>query len=157
LGALAENLNDVRRRLRKAARVEVARAVGDALRDFALTVICGPSRYGIPRYVETSTWNDPWDDDSHDAWTATSSFREPEESTGQGSVTGGLSIQAAIILSVGAARWGYLRTRHVVIAVLIGAAVAIVVLAGGPTVDAFVAAWMPAQDLLNHHGRNFPT
>jgi hypothetical protein len=156
LGALADNLNEVRRRLRNAARVEVARAVGEALRDFALTLICGPTRYGIPRYFERSRWHDPWGEDNRDAWASDDSFEEADESAERIAPTGTPSIHAALVLSLGAARWGYLRTRQVIIAIAIGAAVAITVFAGGPTVEAFLAAWGPAQDLLSSHGHTLP-
>jgi hypothetical protein len=49
LGELAEALQELRRRMRHTARVEVARALGEALRELTLAMICGPARYGAPR------------------------------------------------------------------------------------------------------------
>jgi hypothetical protein len=57
---LAETLQALRRRLRQTARLEVARAVGEALRQLTHSLICGPERYGTPVRAVPSPWDDPW-------------------------------------------------------------------------------------------------
>jgi hypothetical protein len=148
LGDLAETLRDLRRRLRQAARLEVARAVGDALREFTLDVISGGTRNAMPRHRETSNWDDPWRDPNHDPWDADDQFLDEDASEKESDNVGGTPLHAAIVLSLGAARWGYRRTGQMVVAVLIGAAVAIVILLRGPTAEAFLAAWAPAHELM---------
>jgi len=148
VGDLAETLRELRRRLRQAARLEVARAVGDALREFTLNMISGATGYALPHHRETSAWDDPWRDPNDDPWYSGDRFSDDNTREDGSSTVGTAPLHAAIVLSLGAARWGYRRTRQMVVAVLIGTAVAIVVLLRGPTVEAFLAAWAPAHELL---------
>lgn len=154
LGDLAETLNDLRRRLRHAARVEVARAVGEALREAALTLFCGSSAYVTPRAAADSIWDDPWRDPGEDPWHANVEFGDEPEMMPTGSEARARSLQAAIVLGGSAARWVFYRTRRVLIAVLIGATVGILVIMGGPTIEACLAVWCPAHDLLRYSSPN---
>jgi hypothetical protein len=147
LGELAETLSDLRRRLRHAARVEVARAVGEALREFAVNTISGSSHYTRPRYSDE--WDDPWRESRNDAWGGGADVREYDEEPETRSAESTRPLQAALAMGLGAGRWVFLRTRQWLIAVLIGTAVAVIVITGGPAVEAFLAAWQPAHELLH--------
>src|SRR5579871_3077272 len=145
---LAATLNDLRRRVRQAAREEVARAVGEALRQVALSMIGGSSR-SLPRRSAYSSWDDPWQDAVEDSWTAGTSF--PEQTTiGDRSVAEESPLHPAVVAGLFAVRWGYARTRQPLSAVAIGLGVGFVALAGGPTMQALVAAWSAANDLLHY-------
>ena len=76
---LAETLRDLRRRLRQAARLEVARAVGEALREASLALICGPARYRTTQRAAPSAWDDPWQEPGDDPWQSRDPFPEPDD------------------------------------------------------------------------------
>jgi hypothetical protein len=150
---LAETLHDLRRRFRQAARIEVARAVGEALREVALAMICGPVRFPAPARSADSAWDDPWQDASADPWPApVGAAREVEADDRHRESPPPLP--PALVAALGAARWGFVRTHQVGPAILIGLLVGVAVRAGGPTVKAVVEAWSVADDLLNYTGSN---
>jgi hypothetical protein len=51
-----------------------------------------------------------------------------------------------------AARWGFVRTRQLGPALLIGLFIALAAYAGGPTVKALLESWSAALDLLSYPG-----
>jgi hypothetical protein len=148
LAELAATLNDLRRRFRRAAREEVARAVGEALRQAALTIIGGPV-LPPPRRPEYSDWGDPWQDPVEDPWDAGASSR-PGASVGGRGVAETSPLHPAVVAGLWAARWGFARTRRPLPALAVGLAVALIGLAGGPTAQALLAAWSAANELLHY-------
>jgi hypothetical protein len=153
LGDLAESLLELRRRFRRAARLEVARAVGETLQELALTAIGGYGRSASPRAQSTSNWGDPWQDDlAESAWESNAAFSKSFEDEAPARDIKAPPLRAALVLGLGAARWGYCRTRQPVVAIFVGAVVVLVVLVGGPAVEAFADAWATATDLVG-----FPT
>jgi hypothetical protein len=150
LAELALALDDLRRRFRRSARAEVARAVGDALREVAAALICGPEAPPARR-GEYPTWDDPWQggiDPGGEDWRVdapTAPARPP--------IAGGpepaRTYQAAVVVGLGVARWGLSRTGQVGPAVTVGVLAALAALAGAPTVEALLGAWSAASELLN--------
>jgi hypothetical protein len=59
-------------------------------------------------------------------------------------------LPAALVAGLGAARWGYLRTRQPALAVLIGLLAALTAHAGGPTLKALLRSWSTANELLSY-------
>lgn len=148
LGDLAESLRELRGRFRQAARLEVARTVGETLQELALTAIGGGRRAAPSRVQGRSSWGDPWQEDlADDVWhtDGATDGLETEAPDGANSVP---PLRAALVFGVGAARWGYCRTRNPVVAILVGAVVVVIVLVGGPTVEALAEAWTTATDLV---------
>jgi hypothetical protein len=147
LADLAATLNDLRHRLRQAARLEVARAVGEALREVALAIICGPHRYSTPSQATYSPWDDPWQEDDQDSWDPEAPI--PEYVTPRNrSAAWSLPLQSAVVLGLGAARWGFARSGHLLHAALIGVALGVAAYVGGPTINALLGAWSAAHDLM---------
>ena len=147
LGELAETLHNLRRRLRQSARVEVARAVGEALREFARAMICGPVRYPANQRTDCAVWDqDPWQDDA---------YREPcadELADDEEAASDPLLLPPALVVGLAAARWAFSRSRQIGPALLFGLVVALVAGAGGPTVKALVETWSTAAELLHQPG-----
>jgi hypothetical protein len=132
LADLAATLNDLRHRLRQAARLEVARAVGEALREVALAMICEPHRYSARLQSTYSRWGDPWQEDDQDSWYPDAPI--PEYVTPRNrSAAWSLPLQSAVVLGLGAARLGFVCTGHLLHAALIGVALGVVAYVGGPT------------------------
>jgi hypothetical protein len=149
LADLAATLNDLRHRLRQAARLEVARAVGEALREVALAVICGPRRFSSRPQSTYSPWDDPWQESDQDSWDPESPI--PEYVTPRNrNAAWSLPLQSAVVLGLGAARWGFVRTGQLVQAALIGVALGVVAYVGGPTIGALLGAWSAAHDLMSY-------
>jgi hypothetical protein len=147
LAELAEVLHELRRRLRQTARVEVARAIGEALRELTLVVICGPGRFG-PTRDPYSSWDDPWQDAAADGWHAQGPYPE-DVALGDSEPSSKLTVPAALVAGLGAARWGYVRTRQPALALLIGVAAACAAHAGGPTMQALLDSWSTANEILS--------
>lgn len=143
---LAENLTDLRRRFRRAARVEVAQAVGEALRELAQTLICGPARFPRTKAPYACAWKDPWQETALDPWHADGT--PPDEFEPEETPRAASRWHAAVVVGLGAARWGFVRTRQFPPAVLIGLTVALAAYAGGPTLEALLDAWTTVTDLL---------
>ncbi|HZY89073.1 MAG TPA: hypothetical protein VFE78_29895 [Gemmataceae bacterium] len=150
LGELALALDDLRRRFRRSARAEVARAVGDALREVAAALICGPEAPPAHR-EEYPPWDDPWqggigpggEDWRVDAQTA------PAVPPTVGGPEPARTYQAAVVVGLAVARWGLSRTGRVGPAVVVGVLAALAALAGAPAVEALLGAWSAASELLN--------
>jgi hypothetical protein len=142
LGDLALTLGDLQRQFRQAARIEVARAVGDALRQFAVATICGPA--ARPRR-SVSDWDDALEQPSQ-AWTEDRVEADPSVSTDSASKIA--RIHAAVLLGIGGARWTFLRTRHPALAAAAGLLLVLLVLAGGRSTEAILDAWSSANVLL---------
>jgi hypothetical protein len=140
LGELALTLGDLQRQFRSAARIEVGRAVGDALRQFALTAICGPVGNIRPAA-------DPWDDSWQSDWSEDHSERDAEDFAPRISARL-VRVQSALILGFGGARWAYLRTRHPGAAVAVGLALILLGLFGGRSAEALLEALSSALALL---------
>jgi hypothetical protein len=149
LADLVATLNDLRRRLRQAARLEVARAIGEALREVALDMICGPQRYSVRSQSTYSPWDDPWQEADQDRWEPESPI--PEYVTpGNRIAAWSLPLQSAVVLGLGAARLGFVRTGQFVHAALIGVALGVAAYVGGPTINALLGAWSAAHDLMSY-------
>jgi hypothetical protein len=149
LADLVATLNDLRHRLRQAARLEVARAVGEALREVALAWICGPHRYSARSQTTYSPWDDPWQEADRDPWDPESPI--PEYVTPSNRCAAWtLPLRSAVVLGLGAARWGFVRTGQLVQAVLFGVALGVVAYVGGPTINALLGAWSAAHDLMSY-------
>jgi len=148
---LAEALHDLRHRFRQAARVEVARAIGEALREVTLAMICGPVRYPSTARTASSAWNDPWQDPAADPWDSHCTYPQEVEAS-DGERESSMTLPPALVAGLGAARWGFARTRQIGPAILIGLLVALAAYAGGPTVKALLEAWSVATDLLSYPG-----
>jgi hypothetical protein len=140
LGELALSLGELRQQFRNAARIEVARAVGDALRQFAVSTICG----SVPRTRQSADdWDDPWTTESswpHEDFDAEDDLDPPAIDAAR--------IQAAVLLGIGGARWAYLRTRHPAAAIVAGVLLLILALAGGRPARILLDAWSSANILL---------
>jgi hypothetical protein len=149
---LAETLHDLRRRLRQAARLEVARAVGEALREASLALICGPTRYRAPNHTVRPEWDDPWQEPATDPWRSGASYRETSARDDPEDTQGRSPLPPAVLVGLAAARWGYVRTRQVGPALLLGLLVGVAAHSGGPTVQALLEAWSATHDLLHHPG-----
>ena len=151
LGELADTLHDLRCRLREAARVEVARAIGEALREATRALICGPVRYATPTRTASSAWDDPWQEADADLWESPRA-EAPEVEADDPERPGSRKWPPALVAGLGAARWSFLRTRQLGPAILIGLLVAVAAYAGGPTVKAVLETWATANDLLSDPG-----
>jgi hypothetical protein len=144
LGDLAEALQELRRRFRMAARVEVARAIGEALCEVTRAMICGPN-HTSPRSAH-SEWGDPWQDPAGDPWSDHERF-SPEDD--EESINSSL-LSPALMAGLGAARWGFLMTRRMGVSIVIGLLVALAACIGGPVIKTLLEAWSAANDLLNY-------
>jgi hypothetical protein len=151
LADLAGSLAELRRRFRQAARLEVARAVGETLQELALTAILGHARSARRQVQSGSSWGDPWQDEfGGDPWQShdglASSFEEDRADQDQG--TRAPALRSAFVLGLGAVRLAYRHTSQPIIAIVVGAVLVLVVLVGGPTIEAFAEAWTTANDLV---------
>ena len=144
LGDLAINLGELRRQFRAAARLEVGRAVGEALRDFAQTLICGPLRSPRPHSDRTG-WDDPWQDSAADWSDDPIGVRTKPSSTERVSPA---RLQSALMAGLAAGRWSFRSLGQPYAAVALGLLVALTALLGGPAVEALLEAWASADDLL---------
>jgi hypothetical protein len=143
LGELALSLGDLQRQFRQAARLEVARAVGDAVRQFAIAAICGPS--GPSRSVP-GQWDDPW------RQSESRSYDDVDSDETDGASARSIDVarlQAALLLGIGGARWTYLRTRQPAAAAGVGLLLVLLGLIGGRSADTILSAWSAAHDLLS--------
>jgi hypothetical protein len=150
---LLATLQDLCRRLRHAARLEVGRAVGEALREAALGLICGPSRHGrqpSPNASTDSPWNDPWQNSDADLWHAERAFaskRPVADDTEEAPVVTN-SLRPALLAGMAAGRWSYQYTRHLPLALGLGLLVTLAAQGGGPAIQSLVETWSTALDLL---------
>jgi hypothetical protein len=145
LGDLALTLGDLQRQFRSAARLEVARAVGETVRQFAVAAICGP--VVASGRSSSGVWDDPWQ--ASETW-PTDDFAEDDE--GNGMVPSRLvslaRVQAIVMLGVSGARWAYLRTRHPGAAIAAGLVLVLLALVGGRSADTLLEVWSSATALL---------
>ena len=144
LGDLAEALQELRRRFRMAARVEVARAIGEALCEVTRAMICGPN-HASPRSAD-SEWGDSWQDPAGDPWSAHEPFSQEDDME---SINSSL-LSPALVAGLGAARWGFLMTRRMGVSIVIGLLVALATCIGGPVIKTLLEAWSAANDLLHY-------
>ena len=153
---LAEKLGDLRRQLRQAARVEVARAIGEALAEVAHTLICGPGRFPPlpnrgPSESRRSDWdNDPWNETRYDRdpWTDEDpDYPTNEEGVPIMSPTTPSRRQFAVASGYAAARWCFARTGNLVAATALGVAAALFAFIRGPAVSSLLEVFTVAQDL----------
>jgi hypothetical protein len=153
LGELVATLHDLRRRFREAARIEVARAIGEALSEFARATICGPARYSSMPRSTYSTWEDSdhWRDADEDPWHSRHTYAR-EVAMDNANPHDLLMLPPALVAGFGAARWCFAKTRQIGPAIVIGLIVALGAYAGGPSVKALIETWSTANDLLNYPG-----
>jgi hypothetical protein len=150
IASLVETLRDLRHRLRQSAQLEVARAVGDALREVAFAVICGPAPIqATARPMHTGWEDDPWRDPAFDQWTSHRSFRE-EPSPAEPLTT--LTLSTAVLAGLGIARWSYVRSQSPGLAASLGILSALGTVAGGPSVRSLLEALSVSQELLRFPG-----
>jgi hypothetical protein len=147
---LAECLAELRCHCRRAARLEVGRVVGGALRELTLAWICGPATLPARASAPPSRWEDPWEDPADDPWHA--SVRAAETNEPNLARPSAARLPTALMAGLDAARWGFSRTRQLASALLIGLLVALAAYLGGPTLEALLEAWTTATDLLSHPG-----
>ncbi len=145
LSALADSLADLRGRLREAARIEVARTIGEALRQATHSLIIGPShRSQSPR--PSPRWDDPWDP-SDDPWEDSD---EPIESISRKSPFVQSSRgPVALSAGLGVARWTFTRSGQVFPAMALGATIAGMSYFGGPLIDVLLDVVWRSRDLLD--------
>jgi hypothetical protein len=60
----------------------------------------------------------------------------------------GRALSPALVIGWGMARWGYVRTRQLGPALVLGLVVAVAAHAGGPLLQALLQAWSAALELL---------
>jgi hypothetical protein len=149
LGDLAEALHDLRRRFRLAARVEVARAIGEALCEVTRAMICGPSRFQSTPRSGYSDWDDRWQDPAADPWHSHDAFSQEDEVDDEDRTSSSM-LPPALVAGLGAARGGFMLTRRMGASFVIGVLVALATYVGGPAIKALLEAWSAATDLLNY-------
>jgi hypothetical protein len=142
LGELALTLGDLQRQFRSAARLEVGRAVGEALRQFAFAAICGTGR---PIRPAADPWDDPWQ--TSPAWSSNDAGDDFED-VDPSKPADLARLQAAVILGISGARWTFLRTRHIGAAIAAGLTLVLLGLLGGRSAEALLEACSSAIALL---------
>ena len=142
LGDLALTLGDLQRQFRRAARLEVGRAVGEALRQFGVAAICGPV---VVSGRTSDSWEDPWE--TPQSWPQ-DDLAEYDGGIPQSHAANLARMQAIVLLGISGARWAYLRTRHPAAAVAAGLVLVLVGLLGGRSADALLEVWSSANALL---------
>jgi hypothetical protein len=149
LGDLAGALRDLRRRFRVAARVEVARAIGEALYEVTRTVICGPNRlHSTPRSAY-SDWDDPWQDSAAEPVHSHDVFSQEDEVDDEDRMSS-TKLPPVLLAGLGGARWGFMLTRRMGPSLLIGLLIALLTYVGGPALKTLLEAWAAANDVLNY-------
>ena len=150
LSRLAEQLGDLRVRLKQAARFEVAQAVGDTLAQTAKLLICGPAHVPHESY-DTGPWDDPWRDPfsgrpewSHDRMEEPD-FDEPNDRP--------LPTRSALIAGFAVARWSLMRTGQPAVAIGLASVAAILVLLVGDRITPLLDVCATAQELLDYPKR----
>jgi len=149
LGDLAEALHDLRHRFCLAARVEVARAIGEALCEVTRAMICGPSRFQSTPRSGYSNWDDRWQDPDPDPWRSHDAQSQEDEVNDENG-TSSIMLPPALVAGLGAARWGFMLTRRMGVAIVIGLLVVLATLSGVPAIKTLLEAWSAANDLLNY-------
>ena len=154
---LAEKLGDLRRQLRQATRVEVARAIGEALAEVAHTLICGPGRLPpSPNRSHSERRRSEWDEDSwkespydRDPWADPDRDYSPNEEERTPIMTPPSTSRRQFAAASGyaAARWCFARTGNIVVSTAFGVAVALFAFIGGPAVSTLLEVFTVAQDL----------
>jgi hypothetical protein len=147
LGDLAEALHDLRRRFRIAARVEVARAIGEALCEVTREMICGPSRFQSTPRSGYSDWDDRWQDT--DPWRSHDTLSQENEVDDEDRTSSSM-LPPALVAGLGAARGAFMVTRRMGASFVIGVLVALATYVGGPAIKALLEAWSATTDLLNY-------
>jgi hypothetical protein len=150
IAELAESLHDLRRHFRQTARLEVARAVAEALRHAAMAVVCGPAPMPAMARSRYEDWDDPWADALAEPYAGSPPYGERMD-TQPGETQAVLGLSPAVWAGVGAARWCYVRTGNIGPAVLIGLLVVLVAEFGGPSIKALLESWNIANDLLSQN------
>jgi hypothetical protein len=144
---IVETLHTLRLRMRHTARVEVARAISEALRETTMDLICGPARYPSPSPASYPAWDDPWQEPPDEPWGPANTFAQDEDTSCEFRPSQ-QTWHPAVMAGLGAARWSFLGTRQIGPALLLGLVVVLVASVGGPTVNALLEAWLATTDLL---------
>ena len=147
LSALADSLADLRGRLREAARIEVARTIGEALREATHSLIVGPSRRPASVRSAPSQWDESWDPDDDDPWEESVDFREP--SSRKTPFANASRAPLALSAGLGVARWTFTRSGQVFPAMALGVTIAGISYFGGPLIDILLDVVWRSHDLLD--------
>jgi hypothetical protein len=147
---LAEQLGDLRGRLKQAARFEVAQAIGDALAETAKMLICGTARPPREEY-ETPPWDDPW----RDPFTARPSWSHDriEERDSVEHSDRRLPAHSVLFASMAIARLSLMRTGQPTVAIGLASLTAILVLIAGDRIKPLLDVCTTAQELLDYPKR----
>jgi hypothetical protein len=148
LNELADTLTDLRRRFQRAAQVEVARAIGEAVREVALVLVGGPPYYRQLQPQRFAASEDPWGDPG-DQSLPEDDFTSGEARSCDRRVLGASRLEPAIVVGLTAVRWSLMRSGQLIPAVAIGLVVASCAYMAAPAVAAALGAWTAADDLLN--------
>ena len=146
LSALADSLADLRGRLREAARIEVARTIGEALREATHSLIVGPSRRSASVRPAPKQWDESWDPDD-DPWEESVDFREPISR--KTPFANASRAPLALSAGFGVARWTFARSGQVVPAMALGVTIAGISYFGGPLFDVLLDVVWRSHDLLD--------
>ena len=156
---LAEQLHELRSRVREAVAAELGRVVADAVRDLLTAALRGrppdpeSTTHRRPGHLRDDPWDDDPDDWERDGGDDYSRYPdEPDERPTQSRPTPNdprPSTPWASALSVGivATRWLLARKLRVWPSVGVGVAISTLALAGGPAVRAVLAAVAAALEL----------
>ena len=148
---LADQLGDLRLRLKQAARFEVAQAIAEALSEATRSLICGSVHSPSMSRQESSNWDDPWHDplDDDPSWT-----HERDLSSVSNDITGNFaSYQTALMTGLAVARWSFTRTGQPAAALGLAAFAAVFVLIAGKRIAPLLDVCSVAQELLNNPNR----
>jgi hypothetical protein len=149
LNDLADTLTDLRRRFQQAAQVEVARAIGEAVREVALVLVGGPRYYQQLRPESFAASEDPWGEPADRPLPLDDCDSAEAPACGRGRRGLGASrLEPAIVVGLTAVRWSLMRSGQLIPAVAIGLIVASCAYLAAPAVAAALAAWSAADDLL---------
>jgi hypothetical protein len=146
LNALASTLETLKSRVREAMAGEMAKAVGEAVRDVLIVVLCDQFAAASNPYhsSESSAWHrdnerDEWDEDDnpHPGWREIARTAVPPVPTA-----------AAVAVGVHVGRWCFRRYGGLPLSLGAGALTTIVGLSGGVATRAVLAVISAGVDLL---------
>ena len=155
LNELAETLTDLRRRFHQAAQVEVARAIGEAVREVALVLVGGPRNYRQLQPRSFAASDDPWAEPA-DQPLPVDDFTTGEAVLNSRTGVGASRLEPAVVIGLAAVRWSLKRSGQLIPAVAIGFVVASCAYLAAPAVTAALGAWSAADNLLFHPSASQP-
>jgi hypothetical protein len=149
---LVETLHELRLGLRRNARAEVARAIGEALRETTMDLICGAARYPSTTPASNHARADSWQAPLDEPWDSANSLPQEEDPSPQDRESSPIW-GPALMAGLSAAHWSFARSRQIGPALLLGLVVVLAAGVGGPTLNALLKAWLATGDLLTFPGR----